>query len=216
MVRPPAALVNNLAMRPSTAATTGVPRGAWMSSASCRRLPPPRSSSKVDRSDDASTPATGTIGPVSPPGTSVRRSLARATSSPASPEAATPEFDSRAAPDACRASSVTVRASDDRAAVVSCPPALTPGGAGSTSLPSKYAPAHHNASITARVSHGATVSSRRKDRRRFFIAERLSFPASPTPRCASRPNWSTECSRATGCGQRARARACRECRSVPC
>src|SRR5437868_1604201 len=54
---PPATLRKSFATRPSSAATTGVPRGAMMSSASCGRMP--RFSSKLSRRALRGNPFTG-------------------------------------------------------------------------------------------------------------------------------------------------------------
>ena len=55
MVRPPCLLVNSFSMRPSSTATTGVPRGARMSMASWTW--PVRPSAKLSRSVLRSMPA---------------------------------------------------------------------------------------------------------------------------------------------------------------
>src|SRR5438094_10618329 len=57
MVSPPGTLVKSFWTTPSSTASTGVPRGARMSIASCTR--PPRISLKLSRSWLASTPCTG-------------------------------------------------------------------------------------------------------------------------------------------------------------
>src|ERR1700730_7775833 len=58
MGKPPCTLLKSLATVPSTAATTGVPRGARMSIASCWRLPP-RVSAKLSFKSGMCAPSTG-------------------------------------------------------------------------------------------------------------------------------------------------------------
>src|SRR6478736_4936676 len=60
MASPPALLLEILATSPSSAASTGVPRGAMMSSALCLRLVP-RASLKLSCNCEARTPCTGTV-----------------------------------------------------------------------------------------------------------------------------------------------------------
>src|SRR4051812_29770484 len=60
-ISPPSLLSCSLSTRPADAESTGVPRGAMMSSASCVRVPPPRFSLNVSRSSDAFTPGSGMI-----------------------------------------------------------------------------------------------------------------------------------------------------------